>query len=291
MKTILTLVIIMLTLPVWAQSHTTKINKEFTLAKPATHTVMLANLNGSIQVEGYAGDKVLVEVTRTVTAKATEQLEKGKTEVQLGVEQLTDTLVLYVNSGCSSFGHKVTNKNGKRSWTYGWNDCNQGCREAYSYRADFIVRVPQGTNVRVSTVNNGDIAVRHVQGIVIANNVNGHIRLEDLTREAEARTINGNVDIDYTRNPTAYSSFYTLNGNINAWVRKGLAANLGFESFTGEFYTNIDKLEPLPAEIEKRDSENGIKYKINGNRYRVGAGGTRIDFETFNGNVYLKEKN
>ncbi len=154
-----------------------------------------------------------------------------------------------------------------------------------------MIRVPAGVNVNVSTINDGNISVRHVQGVVIANNVNGHIRLEDLTREAEARTINGNVDIDYTRNPTAYCSFYTLNGDINAMVRKGLAANLGFESFNGEFYTNIDKLETLPPEIEKNTKDDLIKYKIAGNRYRAGTGGVKMDFETFNGNVYLKEKN
>ncbi len=74
-------------------------------------------------------------------------------------------------------------------------------------------------------------------------------------------------------------------------VRKGLAANLRFESFNGEFYTNIDKLETLPPEIEKNTKDDLIKYKIAGNRYRAGNGGVKMDFETFNGNVYLKEKN
>jgi hypothetical protein len=63
-----------------------------------------------------------------------------------------------------------------------------------------------------------------------------------------------------------------------------------FESFNGSFYTNIDRLEALPLQVEKKDWKQGVKYKVNGNRYKVGAGGANLDFETFNGNVYLKEK-
>jgi len=292
MKPILMLILFVAAIKTtFAQTHTEKINKDYSFAKPGAHTVMIANINGGIQIEGYDGDKVLVEVTKTVNGKTTERLEKGKTEVQLGVEDLADTLIFFVNSGCSDFGFKSNGKIGKRSWHYGNNCGNNRCREEYTYKMDFVVRVPAGVSVNVSTINDGNVSVRHVQGVVIANNINGHIRLEDLTREAEAKTINGNVDIDYTRNPTAHCSFYTLNGDINAMVRKGLAANLGFESFNGEFFTNIDKLETLPPEVEKNTDNEMTKYKIAGNRYRVGTGGVKMDFETFNGNVYLKEKN
>jgi hypothetical protein len=79
---------------------------------------------------------------------------------------------------------------------------------------------------------------------------------------------------------------------INALFQKGLAASLAFESFNGNFYTNIDDIETLPVKVVKMDKEgDGVKYKVNGNRYQVGkGGGAFLDFETFNGNVYLKEK-
>ncbi len=186
MKPILMLTLFVAALQATAQTHTEKINKDYSFAKPDTHTVMIANINGGIQVEGYAGDKVLLEVTKIVTGKTTERLEKGKTEVQLGVEDLADTLIFFVNSGCSSFGFNPNGKNGKRSWRYGSGDCYSGhCREEYSYKVDFVIRVPAGVNVNVSTINDGNISVRHVQGVVIANNINGHIRLEDLTSEAK----------------------------------------------------------------------------------------------------------
>jgi DUF4097 and DUF4098 domain-containing protein YvlB len=155
---------------------------------------------------------------------------------------------------------------------------------------DFTLKVPFAMNVVVSTVNDGNIVIQQVGGAVQANNVNGSIKLANLTRETHASTINGDVDIEYDKNPGKECRFYSLNGDINAFFQKGLAANLSFESFNGEFYTNIDKIEHLPASVESSKKGEGIKYKVNGNRYKVGTGGALLDFETFNGNVYLKEK-
>jgi hypothetical protein len=47
----------------------------------------------------------------------------------------------------------------------------------------------------------------------------------------------------------------------------------------------------LPAKVERSEKGEGIRYKVHGNRYQVGnGGGAFLDFETFNGNVYLKER-
>ena len=155
---------------------------------------------------------------------------------------------------------------------------------------NFIVKVPASLNLSVSTVNDGDIVVENVKGSVFANNVNGSIKLTNLVREADASTINGDLDIVYAKNPDKDCRFYSLNGDINAIFQKGLAANLSFESFNGDFYTDIQPLEGLPVKVEKTKEGDGIKYKVNGNRYKIRAGGALLDFETFNGDVFLKEK-
>jgi len=284
-----------ITIPLAAQTHTEKISKEFSFEKVGTqNTLIIANVNGNIKVESYAGDKIQVEVTKSIYAKTQERLEKGKTEIQLGVIDLADTIILYVDGLCMEFGRNNNNRRSKkhsndRKWSYSGNNC-QNCHEAYDYKMDFTVKVPPSINLITNTINNGDIVVENVKGIISANNINGSIRLHNLTREAEARTINGNVDIEYAQNPQRDCRFYSLNGDINASFQKGLAASMSFESFNGSFYTNIDRLETLPAFVEKNSESKGVKYKVNNNRYKIGTGGAFLDFETFNGNVYLKEK-
>lgn len=275
-----------------AQSFSEKISKALTFEKKsADNAILIANINGSVTVTGYDGDQVLVEVNKFVSGKTDARLEKGKQEVQLGVVDLADTLVLYVREGCMRFGKNQGPMNHSNWRKNGWSYQSDGdCDHTYDYRMDFTVKVPASLNVIVSTINHGDIAVENVSGAVKADNINGSLRLTNLQRESEAHTINGDVDIVYSRNPDKACQFYTLNGDINALFQVGLSANMSFESFNGQLFTNIDKLMTLPPEIVEARHGDGVKYKIDGNRYRVGGGGALLKFETFNGDVYIKEK-
>jgi len=271
-----------------AQSFTDKIVKELSFEKQSSsNALIVANINGSIKVQGHSGSKILIEVERTVHAKTSAQLEQGKAEVQLLHINRIDSLIVYASNGCNKFNYRK--KNGKREWSYWWDNSGK-CDPTYDYVMNFSIKVPFGINVEVSTVNEGNVSIENVQGAVKANNVNGSIRLTALKGATKAHTINGNVDLDYASNPVEDCKYYTLNGDINAWFQKGLAANMSFKSFNGEFFTNVDNLKSLPAFIEKEHRNDGVKYKVNKSRYKISNGGANLDFETFNGNVILKER-
>ncbi|MEO5978187.1 MAG: hypothetical protein ABIS36_03840 [Chryseolinea sp.] len=285
-----------------AQTFSEKISKEYMFEKKsADNAIMVANINGHIKIEGYDGDKILLVVDKQIKAKTEERLEKGKQQIQLGVMDLADTLIFFIEGTGSEFGKKRDGRKGGSRNHYGYSSCCNGsnsncngdcnnCRSEFEYSMNFTIKVPKGVDVMASTINDGDVAVSKVTGKVSADNINGSITLKDLVRESYASTINGDVDIEYTANPQKDCRFYTLNGDINAWFQKGLAASMSFESFNGEFYTNIDKLEHLPVYVEKKQQGKGMKYKVSDNRFKIGSGGALLDFETFNGNVYLKEK-
>jgi len=292
MKFLITLLIVIYTSVTYAQTHTEKIVREITIEKISdANALLIANINGDVKVQGYDGDKIIVEVNKWVGGKTVARLEKGKAELQLGVINRADSIILYVVNGCNTFGRGQRYGDGwNKGWGYNWN-CNDGhCETEYDFKMDFTVKVPNRIHVVASTINEGEIDVQNVSGSIRANNINGGIRLANLEREAVASTINGDVDVDYTSNPSKDCRFYSLNGDINAFFQKGLAANLSFESFNGEFFTNINGIDQLPAIIEKSEKGDGIRYKVNGNLYKIGKGGPLLDFETFNGNVYQKEK-
>src|SRR5688572_5243438 len=121
---------ILLTGTLMAQTHTEKILREFTLEKKSPdNALIVANINGDIKVTSYEGDKIVVEITKSIRAKTDARLEKGKSEIQLGVIDQVDTLILFVEGPCVSFG-KVNRKNkGNNRWNrnghfnYEWNDC------------------------------------------------------------------------------------------------------------------------------------------------------------------------
>lgn len=278
---------------VTAQTFTETINKEFVFEKAGTgNTLLVANISGHIRVIGYEGTKVIVEVSKKITAKTQQRLEAGKNEIQLGVIDRADTLLFYMKGGCNVFGKqdwKARNFATRNKWSYNWEG-NIDCDIKYDYKLDFNIKVPYSVNLVLSTINEGDITVENVNGSLKVENINGSIKLKNISREAFATTINGNVDIEYSRNPDQPCRFYTLNGDINAWFQKGLKANMNFKSFQGEFFSNVNNLESLPQQVQKENKEKGIKYTVTGNRFKIGSGGALLDFETFNGNVYLKER-
>ncbi len=276
-----------------AQTYSEKLTKEASFeVKNASNGVVLANINGDVNITGYDGDKIIVTASKFIRAKTDERLEIGKKDVQIGMINRADSLIFFVEGIGHSFGRNKNRKNRweRSEWCYDWNERGREDDLPFDYKMDFSVKVPMGVNVVVSTVNDGDVVVENIKGVVNANNINGSIKLTHLTRESVATTINGDVDIDFDRNPEKSCRFYSLNGDINAWFQKGLAANLSFESFNGDLFTNVERLESLPAVIEKEERNNGVKYKVNGSRFKVGNGGALLDFETFNGDVYLKEK-
>lgn len=275
----------------YGQSETERISKELSFeGKDKQNTLVISNINGSISVEGYNGNTVAVEVEKVINGKTAERLSKGMREIGLGIVDRVDTIILYTSGVCPPFGKVRSghNRNGV-SWGYTWDNCNNETNE-YDFRLNFIVRVPPNTNVLVSTINEGEISVSKVSAPIRANNVNGGIRLSELSESAQAHTVNGNVEITYIENPETECRFYTLNGDINAYFRKGLSSTISFKSFNGEFFTNVENLVALPVEVQKQKTENGKKYKVDGNRYSTGNGGALLDFETFNGNVYLREQ-
>lgn len=281
-----------------AQSFSEKINRELQFEKKTSaSTLMILNVDGYVRVEGYAGDKLIVEVNKQIYGKTDARLQKGKAEIQLGVIDRADTIILYVQGVCNEFG-KVRNRNNNwqsryGGWGYNWNNnCNNGnCDKDYDWEMDFTIKVPQGINVLASTVNNGDVEIKNVNGYSLAENINGSVRLENISGPGTyASTINGDVDVDYSKNPNVESRYYSLNGDVNVLFVKGLAANVGFESFNGDLYTNVDNLTSLPAEMKQTNKGKGVSYKLGGSRFKIGTGGVYLDFETFNGNAYIKEK-
>src|SRR5262245_48081275 len=126
-----------------AQTFTDKVTKELKFEKASpSNTLVIANLNGSMVVQGYDGDKILIEAERTIKAKSEARLEQGKSEMQLKQIDRLDTLIVYVGGGCHNFGYK-RNRNRNNGWSYHW-DCDNGdCNPPYDYKFNFTVKVPK----------------------------------------------------------------------------------------------------------------------------------------------------
>jgi hypothetical protein len=273
------------TQPVDAQEYKTHVSKEFTPRKAASASVLtIYNIFGSIKVEGYAGDKVILEIDETLSAKNNDALEIGKKEFKLEFDQGNDTMMAYIAEPYDSRPRRWSNNDR-------WGD-RRG--PDYKYKLEFTVKVPFNMNLNVSTVNDGNILVKDVAGSLRVHNVNGAITVANAkTGAMDIHTINGNVTVNHLGIPEAESSYYTLNGKLEVTYPANLSADLRFKSMNGAFYTDFEDVQVLPGRVVKTEEKkaDGTVYRLNKNSdVRVGNGGKMFKFETLNGNIYIKKQ-
>ncbi len=93
----------------------------------------------------------------------------------------------------------------------------------YGYRVvfDIDVQVPYDTELVLKTVNRGDIVVKKTSGDYEINGLNGGIEMADVSGSGSVNTLNGKVNVTYTKNPAKATSFKTLNGSIDIYFRPG----------------------------------------------------------------------
>lgn len=257
----------------------THISRQFTLQKAAASTVVgIYNLFGSVKVEGYNGDKVMIEVDQTISGKTNDDVEQGKKEFKLEFQQNADTIMAYI-------GYPWNTKPHPRGWHYDSDPVG------YRVTLQFVVKVPNNVNLAASTINSGSINVKDVYGKLKVNNVNGAIDIVNAKGVTEARTVNGPVTVNYLSVPPDASSYNTINGKMTITYPASLSADLQFKSMNGQFYTDFPEVQNLPAQISKTEDKRtgGTTYRINKDmQVRIGKGGKLFKFETLNGNIYIK---
>lgn len=265
-----------------AQEFKEHISKEFAVSKAASGVLAIYNLNGPVKVEGYAGDKVIVEIDELITADDSTDLQAGKDEFKMGIDQRTDSIMLYIAEPYDTRPHK-------RWRDDGWNTR----RPEYDFQLSFTVKLPYAMSVIASTVNRGDIVVKDVAGSLDVNNVNGPITIRNAKGATRARTINGDVTVNYLDVPPTASDYYTLNGELSVTYPASMSAICQFKSMNGSFYTDFSDVVVLPAQVEKnrQHTGDGVMYKLNvAKQVKIGSGGQLFKFETMNGDIYVKKQ-
>jgi len=256
---------------------TDHISKKFTITAAAAKTTFaLYNTWGSITVEGYNGNDVVIEAEQTIYAKTAEDMQKAKSEFKTGFIQNADSIIAYTAT-------PQNNRPGVRNVYNQW--------QGYYVELNYTVKVPNNINLHTVTVNNGNISISNVYGGLNVKNVNGGIAITNAKSATQAHTVNGSVSATYVAVPAEASSYQTINGKVEVTYPAAYAGDVQYKSFNGQFYTDFDNVQGVATqpEVTKSKSGGGTTYRINKNRrLRIGNGGKLTTFETLNGNIYLK---
>jgi hypothetical protein len=157
----------------------------------------------------------------------------------------------------------------------------------------FEIEAPARANLKLSTVNGGEILVENIEGDLEVTNTNGGITLNGVAGSVIAGTTNGSVRATLTRVAEKKEmAFTSLNGTVDVTLPPSTKANLRLRSDHGDVYSDFEvQLAPSAAPtIEDRRGSSG-RYRISRNRSIVGAingGGPEFELRTFNSNVYVR---
>jgi DUF4097 and DUF4098 domain-containing protein YvlB len=158
---------------------------------------------------------------------------------------------------------------------------------------NFEIEAPSHSNLKLSTVNGGDVLVENIDGDLDVSNTNGGITLNNVAGAVNAGTTNGSVRATLTR-VTAQKemSFTSLNGAVDVTLPPSTKANLRLRSDRGDVYSDFDvQLAPSTPTVQVNRDSNG-RYRVRRNRSIVGAingGGPEFELRTFNSNVYVRK--
>jgi hypothetical protein len=272
---------------------TETIKKELQFSTTSQDNILvLDNVYGSIDVEGYNGSTIQIEVIKTVSADTQEDLQQGMKEIGIKSAAKDDAVYVYLDSPYSRFDlatgvfeHHEFNFSSRRSYKH-------RKKRMYVYRLDFKVRVPKNASIDVKAVNRGNITVKDVQGkLLIVHNINGAIDMKNVSGKTDVNALNKDINITYAKNPTEESWYRSLNGDINVKFKDNLGATISYKTMNGEFFTNFDVQKTIPKLTKTTEKKNkGTKYKVDSSRhFKIGNGNVHLHFNQLNGDAILKK--
>jgi len=224
----------------------------------AGKTISIYGINGDVSAEASTGDQVEVAANKHARRSDPDEVRLVVVEHDAGVT----ICAVYPharggNTTCTADGLHNSNTNN--------NDVS----------VDFTIRVPRGVNFDGNTVNGG-VEATNLTGTVEIATVNGGARLETSGGEASAETVNGSVTAIVHSLGTQPMRFKTVNGAVNLTVPPGLNADVNAETVNG----SIDS--DFPISVQGRMSPRHITG-------RIGQGGRRLELETVNGSIRLRQ--
>ena len=260
----------------WQYGDHETIRQTYTISSGSGPAKLLVdNISGFIHVTGGAGSQVKVSVERSTRAESNEALAAAKRDVKLDMSQQGNSVRLYEDGPFRS-----------RDGVNYRGDNYYGYRVAFDYE----IQAPTDIELVLKTINNGDIVVKRTSGAFDVHGLNGGIEMQEISGYGTVYTLNGKVNVSFTKNPVKDSEFHTLNGTVDVHFQPGLDADLHFHTLNGGVYADFDVTAiPTPGS----EKSNGMFVYRSSRRQmdgRAGKGGPQLSFNSLNGSIRLYSK-
>jgi hypothetical protein len=226
-------------------------------------TIYVRNLNGGIRVERATGSDAQVLAEKSWRRGNPADVRIEVTRIGSGSQDVLVCAWWRQTTDCDEQGYRTDNED------------RRGRDRNDDVAVEFIVRVPAGVRLDITTVNGG-LEIRGATSVVEANTVNGGIRAESSGGPVNANTVNGDIEVRMGNSGNQDLNFETVNGSIEVYVPDGLNAEVEMRTVNGRVGSDF------PMTVSGRINPRRI-------RATIGSGGRRISLETVNGSVELRK--
>jgi hypothetical protein len=262
-------------------------------AKPGLVEVDL--MRGSITIRGYTGKDVTVE------ARLREKMisEEGQAGEKVGAAIAAAKAYEKQSAEEKAEAERAAGMNLIQVATTGLtveesNNVITVETESWKRAVDLTIQVPTTTSLKLSNQIGGSIIIENVTGEIEVENMNGAITLSGISGTVVADSMNGEIKVAFLKvNPDKPMSFSTMNGDIDLTLPADVKATLKMKSDRGNIYSDFDvSLATSQQRKEEDQRKEGGKYKITFERTITGTingGGVELQFNTFNGNIYVRK--
>ncbi len=237
----------------------------------ASPLLEIDNIWGDVRVSPGPAGEITVAIEERRSAPSQALFERSLEVMPLNVEADAETVSLVV---------------GQRDGRWHRMDPCRGCR----VDVDFEVRVPPGTRLDVSTVNDGKVVIDGIRGLVRAGNVNGPVTVSGATDCSKVESVNGAVQVSFAASPARDCSIETVNGDIGLQVPEGTGLNVTMDLYNGRLVSELP-VDPmaLPATVEHRERDGRHQYRIEQPAgVRIAGGGPTFTISSLNGDIRIQ---
>ncbi len=304
-KWILWIAAILISTGIAAQENNTQ-RMVVPLTKPGQRGLLEVELmNGSIKVAGYSGKEVIVEA-EALTEESMYKVNgneffpesmarveyrvarsprgwtprSDKEEEEDHINRSTDGMK---KIGAASFQLTAEEKDNRvvvesDSWHRGVN---------------LTIQVPENFDLKLVTINNGELMVENIDGTIELENMNGPITATGISGSAVTNSANGSARVEFEKvNPDTPMSFSTLNGDIELLLPASAKATLKMKTEMGEIFTDFDMdIRQHDPKVEREKSSG--KYKVSVTKWiygEINGGGPELTLQSMHGDFFIRKK-
>jgi len=155
-----------------------------------------------------------------------------------------------------------------------------------------VARIPRQADLKLETVNDGEIRVENISGSLNLQNTNGPITATGISGSVIAESVNDTISVNFDQvEGSGAMSFVSVNGDLILGLPEGTGAELHIDSAEGEITSDFEvDVVPSKPVVTRDQKRGGVEVKVESVIVaKLGGGGTVFKLKTLNGDIDIRK--